>query len=70
VQYGIAPSVLIPELLISQEVGEFWDCNEKRYGFVGPQVIHYDLDDLRRQKEQIRGVHSRGGGHIACMGRL
>jgi hypothetical protein len=51
VQYGIAHSILIPQLLISQKMGKLWGCHEECYGFVGPQVIHSKLDDLSRQME-------------------
>ncbi|EAL85356.1 uncharacterized protein AFUA_8G05920 [Aspergillus fumigatus Af293] len=51
VQYGIAPSILIPQLLNSHKIGELWDCNEKRRRFFGPQVIHNKLDDLSWQME-------------------
>ncbi|EDP48720.1 hypothetical protein AFUB_081620 [Aspergillus fumigatus A1163] len=51
VQYGIAPSILIPQLLNSHKIGELWDCNEKRCRFFGPQVIHNKLDDLSWQME-------------------
>jgi hypothetical protein len=49
VQYGVAPFSLILQLLITHEIGELRDCNEKRYGFVGPQMIHSKLDDFSRQ---------------------
>lgn len=50
-QDGVAPFVLICQMLISHEIGKLWGCGEKLYGFMGPEVTQYDLDDLSRQKE-------------------